>query len=154
MIKRIVIIIAFLLLTSTSLLAQNSRGQIRALKTAFITNALELTPKEAEKFWPVYNAYDDQIHRVKSLKTQEIARKIRLAGGVDNLSESEATTVLNDFIDIDFKVANAKKDLQQNLNGILSSKKIIKLWRAELDFTKELLKKLKERRNLNSRKRN
>ena len=144
--KRIILGISLLLLSSLSLVAQNSRDQIIALKTAFITNELELTPSEAEKFWPVYNAFSQNIHEMKTVKTQQIARKIRLAGGLENLSNVEADAVLQDFIDIDFNVANEKKKLHKNLKGIISSKKIIKLFRAEQNFNKELLKRLREKR--------
>ena len=144
--KRIILGISLLLLSSLSLVAQNSRDQIKALKTGFITNALELTPAEAEKFWPVYNAFSQNIHEMKTVKTQQIARKIRLAGGLENLSNVEADAVLQDFIDIDFNVANEKKKLHKNLKGIISSKKIIKLFRAEQNFNKELLKRLREKR--------
>jgi hypothetical protein len=33
-------------------------GQLEAMKTTFITTRLQLTPQEAEKFWPIYNMYD------------------------------------------------------------------------------------------------
>ena len=144
--KRIILGISLLLLSSLSLVAQNSRDQIKALKTAFITNALELTPGEAEKFWPVYNAFSQNTHEMKTVKTQQIARKIRLAGGLEDLSNVEADAVLQEFIDIDFNVANEKKKLHKNLKGIISSKKIIKLFRTEQNFNKELLKRLREKR--------
>jgi len=144
--KRIILGISLLLLSSLALVAQNNRGQIKALKTAFITNALELSPSEAEKFWPIYNQFDQNMHKFKAVKTQQIARTIRLAGGIENLSESESERILKEFIDIDYNVANEKKKLYKNLTGIISSKKIIKLLRAEQNFNKELLKRLREKR--------
>jgi len=144
--KRIILGISLLLLSSLTLVAQNNRGQIKALKTAFITNALELSPSEAEKFWPIYNQFDQNMHKFKAVKTQQIARTIRLAGGIEKLSESESERILKEFIDIDYNVANEKKKLYKNLTGIISSKKIIKLLRAEQNFNKELLKRLREKR--------
>lgn len=144
--KRIILGISLLLLSSLTLVAQNNRGQIKALKTAFITNALELSPSEAEKFWPIYNQFDQNMHKFKAVKTQQIARTIRLAGGIEKLSESESERILKEFIDIDYNVANEKKKLHKNLTGIISSKKIIKLLRAEQNFNKELLKRLREKR--------
>jgi len=144
--KRIILGISLLLLSSLTLVAQNNRGQIKALKTAFITNALELSPSEAEKFWPIYNQFDQNMHKFKAVKTQQIARTIRLAGGIEKLSESESDRILKEFIDIDYNVANEKKKLHKNLIGIISSKKIIKLLRAEQNFNKELLKRLREKR--------
>ena len=144
--KRIILGISLLLLSSLTLVAQNNRSQIKALKTAFITNALELSPSEAEKFWPIYNQFDQNMHKFKAVKTQQITRTIRLAGGIEKLSESESERILKEFIDIDYNVANEKKKLHKNLTGIISSKKIIKLLRAEQNFNKELLKRLREKR--------
>ena len=40
----------------------DQKGQnIEALKVAFISKELNLTPQEAEKFWPVYNQYSDEL---------------------------------------------------------------------------------------------
>jgi hypothetical protein len=36
-------------------------GQLEAMKTTFITTRLQLTPLEAEKFWPIYNLYDLEV---------------------------------------------------------------------------------------------
>lgn len=39
-------------------------GQLEAMKTTFITTRLQLTPLQAEKFWPIYNMYDSEVHQV------------------------------------------------------------------------------------------
>jgi hypothetical protein len=31
------------------------------MKTTFITTRLQLTPLQAEKFWPIYNMYDSEV---------------------------------------------------------------------------------------------
>ena len=36
---------------------KEKREQIQAQKIAFISTQLELTPDEAQKFWPIYNRY-------------------------------------------------------------------------------------------------
>ena len=86
------------------------------------------------------------IHRLKTLKTQQIVKKILSVGGIEKLTETESETILQEFIDIDFNVANEKKKLHKNLSGVISSKKMIKLVRAEQSFNKELLKRLREKR--------
>ena len=145
--KKIVLAIILFLFTAITVVAQgNDRDKIQALKRAHITNALNLTPSEAEKFWPVYNEYNQKIHRIKILKTRALAQKIRLAGGINNLSEIEADTVLKEYIEIDYTIAIEKKKLHKNLTGIISSKKMIQLLRAEQSFNKELLKRLRQKR--------
>lgn len=140
--------IAFGILLFTVFTGVAQRGntdKIRAYKTAFITDALALTSKEAEKFWPVYNVYDKAYHKIKIVKTRQLFRKIRDAGGVDKLSEAEAEAVLQEFLEIDTKVAETKEKLKKDLTGIISSKKMIKLISAEQDFNKELLKRFRNR---------
>jgi len=152
--KRILLIIAFILFTTTHFYGQRvGNGKIKALKTAFITNALDLSSKEAEKFWPIYNEYNRTINLVKTQKRKQLVNRTKAAGGIDNLSDTQANKLLQELIEIDFKVTNAKKKLQQNLLTIISAKKIIKLFRAEQDFNRELLKRFREARKENIQKR-
>ena len=43
---------------------RNMAGQLEAMKTGFITTRLQLTPQEAQKFWPIYNAYSEEVRQV------------------------------------------------------------------------------------------
>lgn len=145
--KKIILSLLFLLFTTITVVAQGAnRDKIQALKRAHITNALSLSSSEAEKFWPIYNEYNQRVHKMKALKTRALLRKIRLAGGIDNLSEKEADIILREYIEIDYNVATEKKKLYESLTGIISSKKMIKLVKAEQSFNKELLKRLREKR--------
>lgn len=141
--KRILFISLFII-TTLQVTAQTNREKIKVQKTAFITDALDLSSKEAEQFWPVYNEYDKRIYRAKTTKSREISKRIRAAGGVQQLSDSEASKILKEFIDIDLEVAKAKQDLKNKLANIISAKKIILLFRAEKDFARKLLRDFRE----------
>jgi hypothetical protein len=39
-------------------------GLVEAYKTAFITQRLNLTTEEAQKFWPIYNSYSAEVRQV------------------------------------------------------------------------------------------
>jgi hypothetical protein len=58
------------------------RGQMaEALKVAFITRELNLTTDEAQKFWPVYNSYFEEIQQArKSYPSDEIAFEEAVVG--------------------------------------------------------------------------
>ncbi len=67
--KHFLLIMIFALCGFTySLPAQNIKTErtekVQALKIAFITQKLELTSDEAQKFWPVYNRYETEIKQV------------------------------------------------------------------------------------------
>ncbi|RPD99911.1 hypothetical protein EGM88_01200 [Aureibaculum marinum] len=138
-------ILLFAIFINTATAQRGYNNRIKTYKTAYITEALELTVKEAESFWPIYNAYEEEYRNIKVVKTRQLHKKIRDAGGVDNLSKSEAEAILNEFLEIDIKAAEVKEKLKKDLSGIISSKKMIKLFSAEQNFNKELLQRFRNR---------
>lgn len=146
--RKVLLIAVFISISMMQLFAQrNENERIKVLKTAFITNTLDLSSKEAEKFWPIYNEYSKTIHKVKNQKNRELRRQVREKGGIDNISDTEAKKLLKEHINIDINIFEAKKALNSKLDGIIPPKKILKLFKAENDFNKELLKRFRQRRN-------
>lgn len=41
-------------------------GLVEAYKTAFITQRLNLSTEEAQKFWPIYNAYSAEVRQASN----------------------------------------------------------------------------------------
>ena len=71
--KPLKIIIVLLLLTSFNFYAQGDnmkekREQIKTMKIAFLTTELDLSSTEAEKFWPIYNTFEEKEFELKHLK--------------------------------------------------------------------------------------
>jgi len=120
----------------------NMHERVKAQKVAFITEKLSLTTEEAQQFWPIYNDFDEKTH---DLKRQDL-RKIREGMRKDNLSDSEANDLLEQFMAVEDKLHKAKKQLVNDLKGVLPSKKIIALKAAEDAFNRRLMEILKERR--------
>ena len=116
--------------------------RIKAQKVAFITEKLNLTSEEAQQFWPIYNDFDK---RTNKLKRQDL-RKIREGMRKGDLSDAEANKLLDQFMAVEEKLHNAKKQLMSDLKGVLPSKKIIALKAAEDSFNRRLMEMLKERR--------
>lgn len=117
--------------------------RIKAQKVAFITDKLNLTPEEASKFWPIYNASEERIETVRNEEMRAIKSKVRQN---PDLSEKEADKLLQDLIAAEDKMYRAKLDLINNLKGVIPSKKIIHLKRVEDEFNRILLQRLKEMR--------
>ena len=133
------------------LYAQPNRGQqqerIKALKTAHITNALDLTPDEAQKFWPLYNANEEKIETLRKTERTE-ARKM-MTGGFDNMTDEQANQLLDRMMALKQQELNLNKELVGSLKGVLSPKKILKLHRAEEAFKRKLLDEIRSRRRKN-----
>ena len=66
-------ILFFLLLHSYFCVAQDDNDKdIEAVRTAYITNQLKLSPEEAQKFWPIYNTYMQEIKRARKESSNDI----------------------------------------------------------------------------------
>jgi len=147
--KNKILFIALFLFISFSALAQKmNKERIKLLKTSYITDALDLTPEEAEKFWPVYNKYSDEIMEAKSALEFSLKKNIKLAGGIDAISEEEALEIINKSIELEKKILINKIEMNQDLIKVLSAKKILKLQRAERDFNRRILQEYGKRRKM------
>ena len=139
------IILLFISSVSFSQDFKEKREKVKALKVAYITEQLELTTEEAQKFWPLYNAFDDKQADLRHEKMRAILDRFR-PGNVEKLSEKDASNSLAQMEKIEKDLFNLKKKFIKDLQGVISAKKIIKLKKAEEDFNRELLKQMREKR--------
>jgi len=136
----------FILLISLSGFAQRDgkmNERIKAQKVAFITEKLSLTADEAQQFWPIYNAFEETRERIKSGPLRQVKMKIR---SNPDMSDNEARKLLGQILNAENEIHNAKMKLAEDLQSVLSPKKIIKLRAAEDEFNRELLQRLKQMR--------
>ena len=49
--------------------------KIQALYAAYITQQLNLTPDEAQKFWPIHAQYDEEIRNINKSGLQELEKE-------------------------------------------------------------------------------
>ena len=114
------------------------KEKIKALKVAFFTTELDFTANEAEKFWPLYNTFDDKQFELRHQKMRAYMKRMS-DGSLDKISEKEANNFLVQMEDTEEELFLLRKKLTQNLRGVLPSVKIIKLRKAEEDFNRKLL---------------
>lgn len=126
-------------------MAQAQPGEkLEALRTSYITTELDLTPEEAEQFWPIYNQNQQQLRKLQKQEMQ-LVRDIRK--NMDESSEAEARQKLEQLL----KIERQKGELQTNstymqLADIIGPKRVLKLKQAEMEFKKRMLRELAKRR--------
>src|ERR1700712_1198612 len=98
--------------------AEKRQQDIEALKVAFISKQLDLTPDEAQKFWPVYNQYS------KELKT---------------INKDDDPNV----IDQEEKVLNLKKKYKDQFTSVLGQDRMNRFFNAEGRFRQLLIKSMR-----------
>jgi Spy/CpxP family protein refolding chaperone len=146
-IKNILPILLFLV--SFSFYAQSDkvdekREKIKAYKVSFLTTELELTSTEAEKFWPIYNAFDDKQFELRHDKMKTYLRKLD-DDNINSLSEKEACTLLTQIESTDKELYLLKEKYMTSIKKVLSAKKILKLKKSEDDFNRKLLKQYRDK---------
>ena len=147
MMKKIIAPILLLLVTTFSFAQGHKEKQekIKALKVAYITEQLQLTSDEAQKFWPIYNDYQEKQFDLRHEKMRSILNKLEI-GTIEKLSEKEASSLLDQMENIEENLFLLQKKFTKDLQGIVSDKKIMKLKKAEGDFNRHLLKQMREKR--------
>jgi hypothetical protein len=125
---------------------KEKKEQIKALKVAFLTTELELTSSESEKFWPVYNAFDDKQFELRHLKMKAFMGRMD-DNTMDKMSEKEANTFLNQMESNEDELYMLRKKFITTLKGILPATKIIKLRKSEEDFNRKLLQQYRDKGN-------
>lgn len=147
--KKLILLCLGLLLNWSSTKAQissDSREKIKTLKIAYLTEQLNLTTTEAEKFWPIYNSHDKKINELR-LVTRKNLRKIKEEHkDPKNISEKEAKRIVDFKLETDKNIHEEQLKFISKLEGILSYKKIIQLQIAEIEFGRNLMRKYKHRK--------
>lgn len=125
MFRTLLMVIVAVVAFSESSFAQDIK-KIETLKIAYITEQLDLSEEQAQKFWPVYNKYESQLRRLYSKFKK------------DDVGAEEMMNIETDILGVKKKKVNALKD-------ILSKDQINKLIKAEKKFIQKILDKLKQK---------
>lgn len=142
------ILIVMVLIVANFSFAQGfkeKKEKIKALKVAYITEKLDFTTDEAQKFWPIYNTFDEKQFEIRHNKMKAIIKKIE-EGGMDNISEKEAQNLISQMENSEDELHNLKKKFMQDLQKVIPAKKIILLKKTEEEFNRKLLREFKERK--------
>jgi len=144
--KNLLVIVA--LMTTVGVFAQpdakgpkkDRKDRIKAHKVAFISSELELTPKEAEKFWPVYNECEAEIDKIRK-ERRGYLKKLK---GLDELSDDDAYSLTEKVFDTESSESSLRKEYLGKFAEVIGKKKAAKVFIAEEKFKRELLKKIKK----------
>lgn len=134
----IVAVLALFSLARTAAFAHQEgdwREKMRAERVAFLTTAMELTPAEAEKFWPVYNSMEAE--RRASFGKVMRAYKALSDGVAAGKTDKELEVLVNDYTTANKNSHSIEAKYTPQLIKILSVSKVAKLFVAEEEFRRQ-----------------
>ncbi|MBS1646792.1 MAG: hypothetical protein JST67_05585 [Bacteroidetes bacterium] len=137
--KRAYILCFFtLLVASVSFSQSTKREKIEALRVAFITQKLNLNTDESQKFWPVYNEYQDKVRAAR----REFKKQPETF-----TTDKEAQEYLDAELLLKQQELSLHKEYYEKFKKIIPIQKVASLRQAEEGFKKELLKQLQGKSN-------
>jgi Skp family chaperone for outer membrane proteins len=120
--------------------------KFKALKVAFITEKLDLSSKEAQSFWPIYNKYSDDSEKIREQQRQEYRQNVKQGEKLSDLADEVSEKFVASFLSGEEEQLRLKKQLVSGLKSVISSKKIWRLIRAEDEFKQKMIEEFKKRR--------
>jgi hypothetical protein len=152
---RILSVILLLCNLSLALNAQERKGReehiekFRSMKIAFFTERLELTPGEAEIFWPAYNEHEKKMRefsRHRHFRPRNIEERLEI------MTDQEAENMVDEMMEARKKEVQLEAAFHEDLKKILPPKKVVKFYNTEIQFREYMLRRIRDERRGGSRK--
>ena len=116
--------------------------RLQAEKIAFITQELDLTPEEAQVFWPVYNQCWKEV-LASHKATREAFAGIR-GKQAEGLTDKEMEKKLDAYIQASTRSNQVLADWYPKFKQVLPIRKVAKLYQAEEAFQQRMINNLRK----------
>lgn len=144
-VKKLSILIVLIAL-QFSAFGQRDRGKVKdkidARKIAFLSDRLDLSPDEAQVFWPEYNMYIKEMEEVKGQLKQHRNKD-------EEIDENAAIDILNQQLVLEEKTLSIKKKYISKMKDIIGAKRTLTFFHSERRFKERLFESAKQRRKRN-----
>ncbi|MDJ0909531.1 MAG: hypothetical protein QNI99_10065 [Woeseiaceae bacterium] len=135
------LLIALLLTPATAALAQSSgeldreaiqdlRELVQTQREQEIRDALRLTSEEAERFWPVWERYNDELNEVRDRRVEMIVRYLEAFSNAEVDAEL-ARDLLNEFLDIESDMLRIRKRYVRRFQQVIPAMKVTRFYQLE-----------------------
>jgi hypothetical protein len=105
-----------------------TRASIQLRRQAIVTSVMDLTPKEAEVFWPLYRDY-----RMEMAKVGDRVSKLLVQYGeqYDTLTDEQASKIMNEWLSVEKAKNNVKDKYVSRFKKILPARKVMRFFQAD-----------------------
>ena len=117
--------------------------QLMALKTGIITQALSLSPVQAQSFWPIYNQFNEQITESRR-ELGEILKEAK-PKDIDEWNDEKVEATLKLLAEHKQNEQRLINQMQEALREVISPKQLLKLHMSEERFKRRIIERIKKR---------
>jgi hypothetical protein len=104
------------------------KEKIQTDKKLFIATNMQMTEAEAKAFWPVYEAYQAELVK---LREREIKLIEKFAANYETMSDDVAKNLLDDSLSIDSDHQKVRQSYLSKFRGVLTDKKVARYYQLE-----------------------
>ena len=108
--------------------------KLYAARNKFLSQQLSLSNTEAQKFWPLYNQYQEELTAVLILRRMN-----------SQSAQANGTEQIDKELAYDSQVVAIKKHYRDEFLKILPAEKVSMLYKSEREFNDEVKRQLSER---------
>ena len=131
MYKKISLIALFIIsFFAKQIVAQSNGDRVESIKVAYLSEKLNLDPKTAERFWPIYNQYDDEMRKV-----------------IQESKRANDTRSVEEILDQEQKAVDVKRKYSGLFQKVINGEQLSNLYQAEKEFHKILLRRMNRMEN-------
>lgn len=147
-----ILMIVMVLSLSTALgqKGKMSFERLKALKMSYITEKIGLTEEEESVFWEIYDKYEEEIFTDCRKKIKNLRRSYMKS--TDSISNKEAFEVIQSINKLEHLALKLKEERDKELLEKFPAQKILKMHRAEYHFNREMVYKMKSKKENSSKK--
>ncbi len=115
--------------------------RFNAQRIAFFTERLRLTPEESQKFWPVYNEYQDEKNKIIE-RRRELTKN--LIQNQRTLSDNEIEELGDKYVATMIEEAELLTTYHARFKEVLPIRKVPRIYYTENQFKTYLLRQIKQ----------
>ena len=108
--------------------------KLYAARNKFLSQQLSLSNTEAQKFWPLYNQYQEELTAVLILRRMN-----------SQSAQANGTEQIDKELAYDSQVVAIKKHYRDEFLKILPAEKVSMLYKSEREFNDEVKRQMSER---------
>ncbi len=105
--------------TATDQDIQLLRSDVRSAKKQIVAENMTLTDTQAEKFWPVYDAYTAQVGKLNDTRVALIKQ---YADAYDTMTDAQANSLIKQALALDESYVKLRQDWVPKFEKVISPK--------------------------------
>lgn len=116
------------------------KEKLKDARIAFITDRLDLSSQQAERFWPIFNKYSES--REANLRKMASLNPRREEG---EISDSQAKTMITERFKLQRQMVADEEKFVQEVSSVISYSQILQLNGIARDFTRMIYQRHRRR---------